>query len=312
MSTVKKQVKISGVGIHSGAPVNVVVKPSKVPGIFFRRVDMAGTDLISAMYDNVGDTKMRNTTVGSLDGAHVKTVEHLMAGLFMSGVDSAVVEIDGPETPILDGSAYEFIKAFDAAGVTQGKMKRVIVKREVCVRAADALRSLPFIVRMKIKLFNLLSGRKSNGFVKLSPNDGKSLDVVATLVYPEKIIGTQSYSYTYDATDAAKQDFVDNVARARTFGKYSEWEYLKKNGMGRGASEENVIALNDAGDGTLNKTLWPDEFVRHKIVDAVGDMFTSGGMVCGRLESYKGSHALNNLVLKKLFSNPDNYDIIDA
>lgn len=311
MSTVKKQVKISGVGIHSGAPVNVVVKPSKEQGIFFRRVDMVGTDLISAKYDNVGDTKMRNTTVGSLDSAHVKTVEHLMAGLFMSGVDSAIVEIDGPETPILDGSAYEFIKAFDEAGVTAGKMRRVIVKRDVVVRAGEALRSLPLLVRLKIKLFNLLSGRRADGFVRLSPNSGVSLDVVATLVYPEKIIGKQSYSYSYDETAESKADFVENVARARTFGKYSEWEYLKKNGMGRGASEENVIALNDAGDGTLNPTLWPDEFVRHKIVDAVGDMFTSGGMVCGKLESYKGSHALNNLVLKKLFSNPDNYDIIE-
>ena len=311
MSTVKKQVKISGVGIHSGAPVNVVVKPSKEQGIFFRRVDMVGTGLISAKYDNVGDTKMRNTTVGSLDSAHVKTVEHLMAGLFMSGVNSAIVEIDGPETPILDGSAYEFIKAFDEAGVTAGKMRRVIVKRDVVVRAGEALRSLPLLVRLKIKLFNLLSGRRADGFVRLSPNSGVSLDVVATLVYPEKIIGKQSYSYSYDETAGSKADFVENVARARTFGKYSEWEYLKKNGMGRGASEENVIALNDAGDGTLNPTLWPDEFVRHKIVDAVGDMFTSGGMVCGKLESYKGSHALNNLVLKKLFSNPDNYDIIE-
>ena len=106
-------------------------------------------------------------------------------------------------------------------------------------------------------------------------------------------------------------DFVKNFARARTFGKYSEWEYLKKRGMGRGANENNVIALNDAGDGTLNSLIWPDEFVRHKIIDAIGDMFTSGGIICGALESYKGSHAMNNLVLKKLFSNPDNYDIID-
>ena len=124
-------------------------------------------------------------------------------------------------------------------------------------------------------------------------------------------VGT-TYQYKYDGTDVSVQDFVENVARARTFGKYSEWEYLKKRGMGRGANESNVIALNDVGDGTLNQTIWPDEFVRHKIVDAVGDMFTSGGFVCGKLESYKGSHALNNLVLKKLFSDAANYDIIDA
>ena len=146
----------------------------------------------------------------------------------------------------------------------------------------------------------------------MSPNDGRSLDVVATLIYPEKIIGKQSCEYVFDGTKKSVSNFIKNFARARTFGKYSEWEYLKKRGMGRGANEGNVIALNDAGDGTINPTIWPDEFVRHKIIDAVGDMFTSGGMICGKLESYKGSHALNNLVLKKLFSDKSNYDIIDA
>ena len=312
MTTVKKQVKISGVGIHSSEVVNIVVKPSKELGIWWRRVDMPNTDLIAATYDNVGETKLRNTTIGRTDGAHVKTIEHFMAALFMMGIDSAIVEIDGPETPILDGSATEFIKAFQAAGVTKVNMKRIVVKKEVVAHQKEMLRQLPIWVRAQLWIMNKIAGRKSNGFVKLTPNDGQSLDVVATLIYPEKIIGKQSYQYKYDGTDASVQDFVENVARARTFGKYSEWEYLKKRGMGRGANDSNVIALNDAGDGTLNQTIWPDEFVRHKIVDAVGDMFTSGGFVCGKLESYKGSHALNNLVLKKLFSDAANYDIIDA
>ena len=311
MSTLKKQVKISGVGIHSGAPVNIVVKPGTERGIFFKRVDMPGTGLIAATYDNVGETKMRNTTVGQVDSEHVQTVEHLMAALFIAGIDSAIIEIDGPETPILDGSAAQFIDAFESAGVVRGTMRRVVVKRPVVAHAREMLRELPLFVRFKIWLFNTIAGRKSNGFVSLCPNDGKSLDIKATLIYPEKIIGNQSCSYSYDNSAESVADFVENFARARTFGKYSEWEYLKKRGMGRGANESNVIALNDAGDGTLNKTIWPDEFVRHKIIDAVGDMFTSGAFICGALESYKGSHALNNLVLKKLFSSPDNYDIIE-
>ena len=311
MSTLKKQVKISGVGIHSGKPVNIVVKPVAERGIFFKRVDMPGTGLIAATYDNVGETKMRNTTVGQVDSAHVQTVEHLMAALFIAGIDSAIIEIDGPETPILDGSAAQFIDAFKSAGVVRGAMRRVVVKRSVVAHAREILGELPLFVQFKIWLFNTIAGRKSNGFVSLSPNDGKSLDIKATLIYPEKIIGNQSCSYSYDNSAESVADFVENFARARTFGKYSEWEYLKKRGMGRGANESNVIALNDAGDGTLNKTIWPDEFVRHKIIDAVGDMFTSGAFICGALESYKGSHALNNLVLKKLFSSPDNYDIIE-
>lgn len=310
MATFKNQICISGVGIHSGNAVDIVIKPSEKKGIFFRRVDMPGDDLISATYDNVGETKMRNTTIGKMSGAHVQTIEHLMAALFIVGVDSAIIDINGAETPILDGSAAEFISVFNKFDVTGEKLKKIVVKRPVVAYAKEVLRQLPWFVRLKLWLFNIFTGRKTDGFVKLSPNDGKSLEVSATLVYPEKIIGKQSCKYVYKGTKKSVDDFVENFARARTFGKYSEWEYLKKRGMGRGASEENVIALNDTGDGTMNPTIWPDEFVRHKIVDAIGDMFTSGGIICGALESYKGSHALNNIVLKKLFMDPENYDII--
>lgn len=312
MSTISKKIKISGQGIHSGQKVNIVVLPTDKKGIFFKRVDMSGTDLIPALFDNVGETKMRNTTIGSLSGAYVQTIEHLMAALFIVGVDSAIVEIDGAETPIIDGSAAEFIKEFQKVAVSSGKLKRIIVKREILVNAKDVFKQLSLLERIKIWFFNKIAGRKIDGFVRLSPNSGNVLNINATLVYPEKIIGRQSFSYSFDGTVDSVEDFIRNIARARTFGKYSEWEYLKKRGMGRGANESNVIALNDTGDGTINELIWPDEFVRHKIIDVVGDLFTSGGMVCADVESYKGSHAMNNLVLRKLFSNPKNYDIIDA
>ena len=311
MNTVTKNIEINGRGIHSGLPVSMVIKPSNKPGIFFRRVDMVGTGLIPARFDNVGETKMRNTTVGKTDSAHVQTIEHLMAALFMCGVDSAIIEINGPETPILDGSAAEFYKLISDAVQSKNKMKKIVVRRSVVSYAREVTKQLPLFVRAQIWIMNKISGRKADGFVRLSPNNGKSLDVVATLVYPEKIIGKQSFEYSFDGTKKSIDDFVKNIARARTFGKYSEWEYLKARGMGRGADETNVIALNDAGDGTINELNWPDEFVRHKIIDAIGDMFTAGGMICGKLESYKGSHALNNIVLKKLFSDPSNYDIVE-
>ena len=311
MNTVTKNIEINGRGIHSGLPVKMVIKPSDRPGIFFRRVDMAGTGLVSALYDNVGETKMRNTTVGQINSAHVQTVEHLMAALFLCGVDSTIIEINDKETPILDGSAAEFYKLISGAVETKNKLKKIIVRKPVVAYANEVTRQLPLFVRLQIWIMNKLSGRKADGFVRLSPNDGKSLDVKATLVYREKIIGNQSFEYSYDGTKKSIDNFVKNIARARTFGKYSEWEYLKARGMGRGADETNVIALNDVGDATINELNWPDEFVRHKIIDAIGDMYTSGGMICGTLESYKGSHALNNIVLKKLFSNPENYDIVE-
>lgn len=311
MSGVKKSIKISGRGIHSGLPVNIVVRPYDKPGIFFQRVDVDNSAPIAATFDNVGETKMRNTTIGDVRGAHVQTIEHLMAALFMAGIDSALIEIDGPETPILDGSAAAFYDEFMRVGVNGGKMKKIVVRRPVIAHASEIRRNINVFSRIKWWIINTLSGRKSNGFVKLEPNDGGRLEITARLIYPEKIIGDQSYSYSFDGTEKSKKDFVKNIARARTFGKYSEWEYLKKHGMGRGADETNVIALNNAGDDTLNKTVWPDEFVRHKIIDAIGDMYTAGGFVVGKLTSFKGSHALNNLVLKKLFSNPENYDIIE-
>ena len=310
MPTLKKQVKIKGKGIHSGLPVTMVIKPSKKHGIFFRRVDLKDSPLLAALYSNVGETKMRNTTIGDINFAHVQTVEHLMAALFMAGIDSAIIEIDGKETPILDGSASQFYDAFVKAGITSGKIKKIVVRKPIIATASELRKNLGIFTRLKWWLINTLAGRKSNGYVKLEPNDKNALEITATLIYPEKIIGSQTYTYVFSNNKKSVSDFVKNIARARTFGKYSEWEYLKKRGMGRGADETNVIALNDKGDGTLNNTIWPDEFVRHKIIDAIGDMYTSGGFVIGKLESFKGSHALNNLVLKKLFSDKDNYDII--
>lgn len=311
MPTLKQAVEFKGKGIHSGAPVNMRIMPSDVRGIFFNRTDIVGSAPISAMYNNVGETKMRNTTIGDVNGAHVQTIEHLMAALFMAGIDGAIINIDGPETPILDGSAAQFYNTLVMAGRTSGTMKKIVVHKPVIARAAELRRGMSIFTRIKWWLINTVSGRKSNGYVKLEPNDANALEITATLIYPEKIIGHQTYTYSFDGTKKSVDDFVKNIARARTFGKYSEWEYLKAHGMARGADETNVIALNNSGNGTLNKTVWGDEFVRHKIIDAIGDMFTSGGFVVGKLESFKGSHALNNLVLKKLFSDASNYDIID-
>ena len=310
MATFKKKIEFSGVGIHGGQPVHMVIRPSKKHGIFFRRVDMDKKLDIPAIYSGVGETKMRNTTIGDMSGAHVQTVEHLMAALMLAGVDSAIIEIDGPETPILDGSAYDFLEKFLSVGVVGAKLGRIIVKREVVVTSREAKKNVPMWERVKFWIINKIAGRKTGGYVKLSPNDGRGLNVTATLVYPEKIIGSQSFSYKFDGTKKSVNDFMKNVAHARTFGKISEWEYLKKHGMGRGANENNVIAVNATGDGVLNKLYWPDEFVRHKVIDALGDMFMSGGIIVGDLVSYKGSHALNNLVLRKLFSNPENYEIV--
>ena len=309
MTTLLKKVKLSGVGIHSGLPVNMTILPSKKPGIFFKRTDLKNSDLIPATYDNVCDTLMRNTTIGNKKGAHVQTVEHLMAALFLFGIDSAIIEINGFETPIMDGSAFEFCKAIEKSVGQKNKMKKIIVKKTIVARRNELVKYMPFWKRIKTTILNHTLWRRGNGYVKLSPNE-KGLLIDATLVYDDKIIGTQSYSCLLDGTKKSVDNFVKNISKSRTFGKYSEWDWLKAHGMAHGANEKNVIAVNDKGDGTLNKLYYKDEFVRHKIIDAIGDMFTSSGFIYGHLESYKGSHALNNLVLRKLFSDKSNYEIV--
>ena len=311
MATFKKKIEFRGVGIHRGEPVRMVIKPKQTPGIVFRRVDLDKNFDIPAIYSNVGETKFRNTTIGDMAGPHVQTIEHLMAALMIVGVDSAFIEINGPETPILDGSAYKFLDKFLSVGVVGAKPKRIIVKRDVIVFSKDAKKNVPMFERIKFWVLNKLAGRKTDGFVRLSPNGGRRLSILATLEYPEKIIGSQSFAYSFDGTKKSRDAFLKNIACARTFGKISEWETLKKHGMGRGANENNVIAVNATGDGVLNNIYWPDEFVRHKLIDAIGDMWTSGGFIVGDLVSFKGSHALNNLVLRKLFSDPENYEIVD-
>lgn len=310
MTSIKKIVKISGIGIHSGLPVDMVIKPSKVRGIFFKRVDIKGSDLIPATFDNVGETLMRNTTIGNMNGVHVQTIEHLMAALFILGIDSAIIEINGFETPILDGSAYDFYNALKDVVNKKGTMKKIIVKKTIFARRNELVKNMPFWKKIKMIILNHTIWRRGNGYVNLSPNENGLL-IDATLVYRDKIIGTQSFSCELDGSRKSVNNFVKNISRARTFGKYSEWEYLKAHGMGRGANEHNVIVLNANGDGVMNKLYHKDEFVRHKIIDAIGDMFTSGGFVYGHLESVKGSHALNNLVLRKLFSDKSNYEIVE-
>lgn len=311
MRTLKKPVKIAGIGLHSGQPVQMVIQPGDRYGIFFKRTDLKKSDLIPAKFDHVGESNLRNTTVGDLKSAHVQTIEHLMAALFMSGIDTAVIEIDGPETPILDGSARTFYDALSAVDKTAGVTKKIVVKKEVVVKKSEALKQLPFLTRMMVLFHDRMLGRRNNGYVKLVPDD-RGLVINATMDYPDKIIGVQNFEFVFDGTQQAVETFLGEISSARTFGRFSEWEYLKSRGMARGASEENVIALNDAGDDTLNPLKWKNEFIRHQIIDIMGDMYTSGGMIVGKVEAYKGGHAMSNMLLKKLFSDPSNYDIIES
>jgi len=316
VSIISKPIKFSGTGLQSGKPVNVVIKSSKKPGIWFKRTDLKGRDLIPAKWDNIHDFSSWDTKIGVPPNC-VRTIEHLMAALFICGIDSAIIEIDSIEVPILDGSAKQFIEILqENTKQAKSKIKKIIVKKEVIAYRQELIKKMPLRKRIMLWFYNLKTGRKENGFVRLSPvpayagmtkKRGFVMDI--TLDYPDKIIGIQKSEFIFDGSEKSRQKFIKDFSKSRSFGRIWEWEYLKKRGMGLGANEHNILAINEKGDGTLNKLYYPDEFVRHKLIDALGDFYTSGGMIVGKLESHKGSHGLNNLVLRKLFADPSNYKI---
>ena len=310
MTTVTKNVKVSGNGLHSGLPVNMVIKPSKKRGIFFKRVDIPNSELIPATFDNVRETMFRSTQIGDPHGDYVRTIEHLMATLFILGIDSAIIEIDAPEVPILDGSAFEWYKILEKVVSDKTQMKKIIVKKTIVAERKDLMKQMPLFKRIKVAILNYTLGRHGDSYMRLSPYD-KGLQLDCIIDYNNKAIGTEYYSCILDGSKASAKEFVDSIAKSRSFGVYSEWNKLKKHGMALGSNMHNLIVLNERQDAAVNKLYYPDEFVRHKVIDAIGDMFTSGGIIYGRLESYKGTHELNNFILRKLFSDKSNYEIIE-
>jgi UDP-3-O-[3-hydroxymyristoyl] N-acetylglucosamine deacetylase len=327
-----KEIKISGAGVHSGKISTMIIRPMKSGGIVFVRNGIR----MPARYGDVSNTALRNTTIGAKPNK-VQTIEHLMCALFVCGIANAEIEIDNAETPILDGSAKELINALKKLKTT-GNSPYLIVKRPVLVHQREIIAKLPVLSRILVRIMNLARGGRPDGYVRLSPIRGRRLEISARIIYREPIIGDQSRSFVFDYDDFAKSAarFVREIAKSRTFGKVSEWEWLKRHNMGNGANEKNIIAVGKisefdklqamglgrglereniitAGgpdnDAVLNGLYYRDEFVRHKIIDAAGDLYTSGCRVVGKLESFKGGHALNNLVLRKLFSDPANYEI---
>ncbi|MDR1071501.1 MAG: UDP-3-O-acyl-N-acetylglucosamine deacetylase [Rickettsiales bacterium] len=324
-----KEIEISGVGFHSGKKAVATVAAKDSGGIVFIRNGVR----VPALYKNVSDTRLRNTTVGTPPDS-VSTIEHFMAAMFVRGIANAEIGIDGPEMPILDGSAAELIKRLKDLDVA-GRAPLLRVKKGV----AATQRELDGKIPLWKKIFNFITGRKRDGFVKIAPMDGNRLKITARLVYRENIIGDQKRSFVFDYDDfaASAESFDSQIAKSRTFGKVGEWEWLKKHGMAGGADKHNLIALGTidelkrlqrlglgldlkaedmapAGEDdevvALTGLRYPDEFVRHKIIDVVGDLYTSGARIAGKIDSFKGSHALNNLALRKLFGDAENYDII--
>jgi UDP-3-O-[3-hydroxymyristoyl] N-acetylglucosamine deacetylase len=278
--TLAREISAEGIALHSGAPVHMTLSPAPAgTGIVFCRADQGNAE-IPARYDAVTETNLG--TVIAKDGVKVGVIEHLMAAVSGAGIDDMRVTLDGPEPPILDGDALCYLNLLRAAGTKEqpGARKAIKVVRPVEVTIKDA-------------------------HITLVPSDAPEFSYA--LDYSNtKAIGKQTYRM-----HLSREAFAREIAPARTFGFVHELEYLKSIDRGHGASLENTLAIQ--GDEVLNRDLmrFPDEFVRHKILDAIGDMALAGAPLIARFEGVKSGHATNNAVLRALFADPANYVTID-
>ncbi len=270
--TLAQEIRTTGTALHAGVPVTMTLSPAPVgQGIVFRRADLSVD--IPARYDQVSETRL-GTVIGAVS-AKVGVVEHLMAAAAGLELDDLTVTLDGPEPPILDGDALSYLELLERAGAAEQDMPRMAVKvlKPVAVESGDARASL---------------------------HPAEKLSYSYELSFP--VIGEQYFDFAF-----SRAGFKAEIAPARTFGFLSELESLNRMNLARGASLANTLALDEGGVVNRDVQRFADEFVRHKILDAIGDMALAGRPLIARFEGRKSGHTTNNALLRALFSDPGNY-----
>jgi len=281
--TLKYPFQVSGIGLHSGKKVTVTVKPAAPDhGIVFFRTDIDLHKAIPANPVNVSSTELC-TQIG-IDGVKIQTVEHLLSALYGLGVDNASVEASGPEIPIMDGSATPFVDAIISSGYRiQNKSKRcIIVKKAIRIHTLDGK------------------------WAEVIPS--RSFKISCTIDYDHPLIGVQKYKFHF--TDNAA--YIRELSRARTFGFLKEVEFLRSKGLARGGSLENAVVIDDFNILNEGGLRYPDEFVRHKVMDTLGDIATAGAYILGHIRTYKGGHTLNNALIKKVLCSRNRIETVNA
>jgi len=279
--TIKNNVSFSGVALHSGLDVNICIKPAEPNhGIIFKRVDLKVNNLVYPNFMNVTNTSL-NTTIENEFGVKVSTIEHLMGALFGLGIDNALIEIDNEEVPILDGSAKEFIEKIISSGLSISEAPIKIIKINKEIKFTDGER-----------------------YISIEPST-LSLDIDFELKYKNLIIGNQS-----NKVKVFEDDLTD-IYNSRTFCLFEDIEMIKKNGLAKGGSLNNAIVVKD-NDILNSEGLRNDkEFVNHKILDCIGDLYTSGYRIIAKINCSQGGHYLTNQLLRKVFENKDNFSIVE-
>ena len=279
--TIKNKVYFSGVALHSGHNVKICIKPADPDhGIVFKRIDLKSNNLVYPNFMNVTNTSL-NTTVENNYGVKISTIEHLMGALFGLGIDNALVEIDNEEVPILDGSAREFINKIILSGIKKSDAPIKIIKINKKIEYKDGSR-----------------------IISIEPST-LSLDIDYELKYTNQVIGNQRNKVK------VYEDDLTDVYDSRTFCLYEDIEFIRKNGLAKGGSLDNAVVVKDLeilnSEGLRNDK----EFVNHKILDCIGDLYTSGYRIIASVKCSQGGHYFTNQLLRKVFENKDNFSIIE-
>ena len=279
--TLSKKISLSGIGIHTGTKVNINILPANPnSGIIFKRIDLQKNNLVFANYSNVVDTTLC-TTISNEYGTKVSTIEHLMGAFYGIGIDNALIEIDSQEVPILDGSAKIFINAINEIGLRFSDQPIKIIKINKSIKIQDGEK--------------YISLDKSN----------ISGDIEFELKYNNKVIQNQKNKINIF------EDNLDDIFNSRTFCLYEDIEKLQKLNLGKGGSLQNAIVIKDNRILNIDGLRNSKEFVNHKILDCMGDLFLSGYKIIGSLKCSQGGHKLTNQLLRKLFADKSNYSLIE-
>jgi UDP-3-O-[3-hydroxymyristoyl] N-acetylglucosamine deacetylase len=279
--TLKTAIRTTGVGLHTGARVELAMRPAPIDtGIVFHRPDLPGAPSVAGLAVNVGDTRLSSSLKGN--GASVSTVEHLMSALAGLGIDNLDVEVAGPELPIMDGSAGPFVFLLQSAGVVEqsAPKKYLRVRKTVEVRDGDK-------------------------WARFEPFAGFKLDF--TIDFPHPVFGSEN---RHVVIDFAEHSYVREIARARTFGFMQDVEAMREAGLGLGGSLQTVIVLDETKVLNSEGLRFDNEFVRHKVLDAIGDLYLLGHPLIGQYSAFKMGHALNNRVARALIHDPDAFEIV--
>lgn len=279
--TLKNEIRATGVGLHTGQKVYLTLRPAPVDsGIVFRRVDLNPMVEIQAKAENVGDTTLSTTLVAG--DVRISTVEHLLSAMAGLGIDNAVVEVSADEVPIMDGSAGPFVFLIQSAGIQEQNAPKKFIRIKKPVTVSD--------------------GDKTASFL---PFDG--FKVSFTIDFDHPVFQGKKLDATLDFSSTS---FVKEVSRARTFGFMHEIEYLRSKGLAKGGSVDNAIVVDKYRILNEDGLRYEDEFVKHKVLDAIGDLYLLGTSLIGEFRAFKSGHGLNNASLRELISQRDAWEFV--